>query len=485
MGNRPNILFVFADQLRYDSLACNGNTDVRTPNLDRFASEGCCFDQAFSGHPVCSPYRAQLLTGNYSHVNGVMCNQYRLRDNQVTLAQELGACGYRTAYFGKWHLGFGPYPKRKRAGFDDLFAYNCTHHYFNVKYHHNEEGPFAIEEYAPDGETRLLLNYLDDHRKNSPNKPFCAMLSWGPPHWSSCTGIGREYGIYPRRFDIYDTEQITLPQNIPHPMRAYARREFADYYAMVTSLDECFGRILAALEEWNLADDTIVCFSSDHGDKIGAHGYGKPIWTWLPPNMREGKGTPYEESIHIPLLLRYPQRIGKGRRSGTFVNTVDVMPTLLGLCGLAPSQKVQGQDLSHAALGTPGPEPDSVFFQNMGTLWPNRPEFIGFWRAVRTRQYTYARWHDQGGKRMLFDRQADPWEMTNQINNPACAAVAGEMEQRLQAWLKRTGDPFDTGRRLPVTQMLDIGQQFANQRDYDTCPPAYREAIEKYMPTEF
>ena len=116
MGN-PNILFVFADQLRYSGLGCSGNRVVRTPAIDRLAREGVVFDQAFSGCPICSPYRAQLLTGRYSHANGVLCNQYRLFDGQRTIADVLGDAGYRTAYVGKWHLGNGPYTPDKRYGF--------------------------------------------------------------------------------------------------------------------------------------------------------------------------------------------------------------------------------------------------------------------------------------------------------------------------------------------------------------------------------
>ena len=142
--SQANILYIFADQLNYGALGCNGNRMVRTPNADRLAREGVVYDRAFSSCPICSPYRAQILTGRYSHANGVIDNEYALFEDQTTIAHALQAQGYRTAYVGKWHLGHPPYTEPKRYGFDDLYAYNCTHRYYDVSYWHNEEGPFPM-----------------------------------------------------------------------------------------------------------------------------------------------------------------------------------------------------------------------------------------------------------------------------------------------------------------------------------------------------
>ena len=123
----PNIIFVFSDQQRYSALGSSGNSLIRTPNIDRLAAEGILFRQAFSSCPICSPYRGQALTGRYSHKNGVIDNEYSLFEDQTTLAQALGNAGHRTAYIGKWHLGYGPYGEEKRYGFDYMAAHDCIH----------------------------------------------------------------------------------------------------------------------------------------------------------------------------------------------------------------------------------------------------------------------------------------------------------------------------------------------------------------------
>lgn len=482
--SRPNILYVFADQLRYSALACNGNRVVRTPNFDRLAREGVVFDQAFSSCPLCAPYRAQLITGRYSHANGVMCNEYRLFDDQTTIAHVLGGEGYRTVHIGKWHLGHPPYAHHSRYGFDDLYTYDGGDDYYKVSYWHNEEGPFRMVDFEPYVETQLTLDYIQEHLRQTPDRPFCLFLSWQPPHWSFVAS-DRDYGAYPQEYNVYDPQQVDVPGNVPRQFRDFARREIADYYGMVTALDVCMGHILDALDAWDLAENTIVCFSSDHGDHLSSHGYGKPgpVDAWMHHTLQLSKGTPYEESVHIPSILRYPARVRGNRRTDTLFNSVDVLPTLLGLVGVPVLDDVQGRDLSHAALGVPGGEPDSVYLQMLGPGWPTRTKSVGLWRGVRTHRYTYARWKDCGGKRVLFDREKDPLEMRNLTDDAAYAEeyaeVAEWMETHLQKWIEETGDPFDTGRRLPVTEMLDLGQAFSTVRWHQHAPREYVACIEK------
>lgn len=474
---KPNIIFIFADQLRYSALGCSGNQIVQTPNFDRLASEGVVFSNAFSGCPICSPYRGQVLTGRYSHINGVVCNEYRFFDDQTTIAHMLRDEGYRTAYIGKWHLGHPPYGEHMRYGFDDLYAYNCSHSYYRVSYYHNEAGPFKIDGFAPNTETQLTLDYIEEHLQKSPDQPFCAFVSWGPPHWNG--GGDKAYNQYPQEHNIYDPEKVDVPDNVPIQFRDFAKKEIADYYGMVTSIDACMKEIMDALEKWGLTENTIVCFSSDHGDHLSSHGYGKPGDMWMHHTLRGSKATPYEESVHIPFILRYPAKVKCDRCTDVMFNSVDVLPTLLGLCDISIPEDVQGSDLSHAALGIPGQEPDSVYLQILGPGWPSRTKWLGLWRGVRTHQYIYARWKDRDGMRTLHDLSKDPLEMRNLIGNPEYAEVEQKMEERLQRWIKETNDPFDTGERLPVTEMLYLGQAFSSRRWDQNAPEDYVRAIEK------
>ena len=453
---RPNILFVFSDQHRYGALGCSGNPVVRTPNLDRLAAEGVVFDQAFSCYPLCSPYRAQLLTGSYCHKNLVVCNEYALKGAQETLAQVLARAGYRTGFVGKWHLGYGPYPEQQRHGFDYLAAYNCGHGFYKTSYHENDRGPIPFDCWSPEGETSLAIRFMEQHATGGSGSPFALVIGWAPPHWP--------YDQFPQEFNTYDPAAVDPPGNVPEQMQEFARRELAQYYGCVTALDAQMGRLLEALGRLGLAEDTIVCYTSDHGDHLSSHGYGKPSDSWLPAYMRASKATGYEESIHVPFLMRFPGRIRPGRRADALLGSVDIMPTLLGLCGLEPPRSVQGKDLSHAAEGRDGPLSDSVYLQNMGVGWPNRREFTGFWRGIRTERWLYARWLNDRLGPWLFDRQNDPEEMNNLAGQADHAPVQQDLEARLKRWIDQTEDPFETGERDSFKGMLTLGQEFAGQR---------------------
>ncbi|MBN2313579.1 MAG: sulfatase [Sedimentisphaerales bacterium] len=447
---RPNILFVFADQLRYSAMGSSGNRVVRTPHFDRLASQGLVFENALSSHPLCSPYRAQILTGKYGFANGVPDNEYLLWDNQVTLPRALKAAGYFTAYVGKWHLGKGPYTKEKRHGFDYMFSFNCLNRHYGATYHENEAGPVTIEKFAPEGETDRTIQLMEDHINKRGHSPFAIVLSWEPPHWP--------YDKYPEQYDIYDPAQIDLHPNVPRQMAEFARREIAQYYGNVTAIDAQMGRLMDTLDRLGIAEDTIVCFSSDHGDHLSSHGYGKPMDRWMHPTKRASKSTPFDEAVHIPFIMRYPRKVNAGRRTRVMFSSVDVMPTLLSLCGIEIPDGVQGHSLAHIVTGQDGPKPpDSVYLMNMGNGWPNRERWVGCWRGVRTDRWVYARWYRaEDHEPVLFDRQNDPYERKNLAGNPKFAGIQQEMEARLKRWMAETGDPFETGRREPKRGMLDM-----------------------------
>jgi arylsulfatase A-like enzyme len=470
--SHPNIVYIFADQLRYTSLGSSGNKLVRTPYLDQLADEGVVLDQAFSSCPICSPYRAQIITGRYSHKNGVMDNEYKLHDDQVIIHQVLKRAGYKTAHIGKWHLGYGPYTEDKRYGLDYMFAHDCDHRYYNTTYYENERGPVKTHGWSPEIETSKAMEFIEDHCRGSGGLPFSVYLSFAPPHNNVAYYYNRghlPYDMYPGEFNVHDPAKVELRPNVPIPLADFARSEIADYYGNVASLDAQVGRLMAKLEELGLADNTILCFTSDHGDHLRSHGYGCPGDRWLHHTKRANKATPHEEAIHIPFIIRYPDVLKEGSHTRTLFSSVDVMPTLLGMCGLEIPDGVQGKDLSHAVKGDKGDEPDSVYLQILGPGWPHRGKWVGYWRGLRTDRWLYARWHNPEQYEYgiwLFDREKDPFEMNNLAGKKDHSETERNLEARLQKWMSETDDPFDTGERDPETGMLLLGQEFTHEKYY-------------------
>jgi arylsulfatase A-like enzyme len=413
-------------------------------------------EQACSNYPLCSPYRGSLFTGRYAFAHGVVDNECRFLHGQVTLPQVLGQAGYRTAFIGKWHLGYPPYPEPKRYGFDTLAAYNCGYGFSEVKYYRNEQGPQTFGPWSSQGETDLAIQFLQAQHDEAAKQPWAMFIGWAPPHWP--------YDQCPEAFKAYRPEDIDLPPNVPKPLAPAARQNLAGYYALVTALDDQFGRLMATLDRLGMAQDTIVVFTSDHGDHIWSHGFGYPWDSWLPPSRRGSKATPYEVSIGVPFVVRYPGHVPAGARSKTLVGTVDIMPSLLHLCDLEIPSMVQGIDLSHVLLGQQGATPDSLYLMNMGVGWPDRTEWMGFWRGVRTDRWTYARWLGDTQPRLLFDIQADPHQLKNLAGQDAHADIQRQLEARLSQWIAQTADPFQTGPRHPTTGVLQLGQEYDSDR---------------------
>jgi arylsulfatase A-like enzyme len=425
----PNIVYVFADQMRHHAMACAGNPVVKTPNLDAMAAQGMLLTNAFSCSPVCSPYRAQLLTGRYGHVTGVTNNDIRLPDEEETLAEVLKQRGYATGYIGKWHLDAGrkeaPGTPRKngfvppdsRQGFDYWAVHECTHLYFNRYYFRDSPEPVHFEGYEPDVQTDLAIAFMEQHQSG----PFCLMLSYGPPH--------NPYKP-PEAFDLYKPEDVPLRPNVPKEAEDQARAQIAQYYGLVTSLDHNIGRLAKAMDELGLADNTVFCFSSDHGDML--HSQGQTL-----------KQKPWEESVHIPFILRYPSRVTPDQRKDVLFASVDVMPTLLGLCDAPIPGGVQGRDLSDVFLGKSADEPESVFLsingagRNTGLHAP--------WRGVRTREWVYA-WSaglPGPGHWVLYNVKEDPYELNNLVNDPEHRDIRTKLHAMTEQWRKDTGDNLD------------------------------------------
>ncbi len=410
----PNLLLVFPDQMRAQACGFMGNDQVRTPNLDRAAQQGIVFTHAVSTCPICTPYRAALLTGRYPLSNGMTLNDVRLPVSERSIAHCFRDAGYRTAYIGKWHLdgqhrgGFTP-PGPRRQGFDDFWAVaNCTHNYMHSFYYRDEPAPIPIDGYDADHHTDLGVQWIRD---NHDRGPFCLFISWGPPH-DPCR-------LMPDEYLIYDDHSLHLRPNAS----AARRDELAGYYSHVTALDRCFGRLMGVLDDTGIANDTIVVFTSDHGDMLGSQGLQR-------------KQKPWDESIMVPFLLRYPRRVPAGRRTGTLINAPDVMPTLLSLAGLPVPGTVEGADLSPAAIGADLDQPTSAFISNPTPFIEPIPE----WRGLRTRRHTYVR--TLQGPWLLYDNLEDPYQMTNLVGDPARKGLRRDLDEELDDWLARLDDDF-------------------------------------------
>ncbi len=420
----PNIVYVFADQMRFCDMGCAGNEYIRTPHLDRLASQGAQLTNAFTGAPLCSPYRAQLLTGKYSHKNGVATNDVHMPEDQDSIARVLAREGYATGYIGKWHLDGGRRepegtPRNNgyvptggaRQGFGFWAAHECSHDYFHTHYFRDAPKPIPIGTYEPDVQTDIAIEYLRQNR----DRPFALFMSWGPPH--------NPYQP-PERYRTYDPARIPLRPNVPREFQDEARRNLAFYYGLITSLDDNIGRITKALDELGLAGNTILCFSSDHGDMHRSHGHIL-------------KQKPWEESAHIPFLVRYPGHIEAGRKSEVLFNSVDVMPTLLGLCGAKPPSGMQGTDLSRVLTGQETRGPESVYLA-LSLDGPLPRGAGGRWRAVRTRDWLYAQ--QRGRDWLLYNLKSDPYQMKNLAGERAAAPEKQRLNRMLQDWFTRTGD---------------------------------------------
>jgi arylsulfatase A-like enzyme len=423
-ADQPNILFVIADQWRAQAFGFAGDPNVQTPHLDALQRESIRCVNAVSAVPVCCPARASLLTGQRPLTHGVILNDVPLNPQAVTLAKVLASAGYDTGYIGKWHLnGDGRaafIPRERRQGFAYWKALECTHDYNHSCYY--ADGPEKLEwpGYDAIAQTRDAQQYLHDHAQT--NKPFLLFLSWGPPHnpYQTAPQTDREK---------YRPRSLQLRPNVPKAESKKVRVELAGYYANCTALDDCVGALLQTLRETGLATNTLVVFTSDHGDQLGSQG-------------AYNKQQPYDESIRVPLLLRWPQGLGATARSlDAPVSSEDLMPTLLGLCGVTIPKTVEGLDYSGYLHGGKNPSDNATLIACPAPFgdW-DRAAGGREYRGLRTTRYTYVR--DLHGPWLLFDNQADPYQTNNLVSQSAPASLQAELEATLARKLKERGDAF-------------------------------------------
>jgi arylsulfatase A-like enzyme len=377
----------------------------------------------------------------------MVTNELRMNPRHECLGQLLSQNGYQTAYIGKWHLwanelgnhhdprnSFIP-PGPYRLGFDGYWAaYNFHHRYFDAYYHTDSAERIGISGYEPDRQTDLAIHWLN--RLRDPQKPFALFLSFGTPHdpWDAANVPGEFLQLfenvlftYPPNYKSENDPRADQWGRMNHAERAQLREWMCVYYAMVANLDGNLGRLLDALSRVDASDNTIVVFTSDHGEMFGAQG-------------RRAKNIFYEEAIRVPFVLRWPGQIMPGHVSEACLNTPDIMPTLLTMMGLPVPASVEGTDLSACAFGRPGSEPEAAFLQGMGCTadWTDGHE----WRGLRDKQHTYACYRSDRSE-VLFDHQADPYQLKNLANESSHRSTLELFRTALKKRMEELGDTFE------------------------------------------
>jgi arylsulfatase A-like enzyme len=422
---KPNIVYVLTDQWRAQATGYAGNPNVKTPHLDALAARSINFENAVSVCPVCTPYRASLLTGRYPLSTGMFMNDLYLPSEELCMAEIFKSAGYRTAYIGKWHLdGHGRdvfIPRDRRQGFDYWKVLECTHEY-NESYYYAGDDPTKLmwDGYDAYPQTEDAQRYIREHAKG--DRPFLLFMSYGGPH-------------FPHRYapeEIlrqYPVDSIELSPNVPEEMKDQARKEAQGYYAHCTALDGCIGDLYQILEETGTAEDTIFVFTSDHGEMLGSQGQ--------PPRRKQ---RPWDESIRVPFLLRYPAAAGhNGHSVKAPINTPDILPTLLSLAGIESPESIEGEDFSRFILNDALDEDRTALFMNVSPFdSPERPAF----RGIRTSRYTYVR--DSDGPWLLYDNQVDPYQMRNLVGTAENVELQQSLENELISKLQQTDDEFHT-----------------------------------------
>jgi arylsulfatase A-like enzyme len=441
-AERPNVIWLFADQHRGQALSYSGDPNARTPNIDILANQGVTFTQALSGFPLCCPYRGSLLTGRYPH-HCVPGHEYPLPSRQPTIAKPLSDAGYRTAWFGKWHLSgwherdgraaFHIIPPGQRGGFETWVGYENNNSQWDCWVHGGRDKDafhYRLPGYETDELTNLLLKYIRERGQEATAgraRPFFACVSVQPPH--------DPYVAPPEYMARYQPAALHMRPNVPNSpeVQRVARRELAGYYAMIENWDWNIGRIRSALEQAGLAFNThLVCFS-DHDDMHGSHGMYR-------------KTNPFEESIRVPFIIGGEVPHYHGRSSEDvplLLNHVDIAPTTLGLCGIPKPDWMEGTDWSAFRFtGRPRPAvPDSAYLQNVIPTGHahsiNKP-----YRGLVTRDgWKYVCF--DGVSWLLHNLNEDPYEQANQAHNNRYRAVRAKLTARLKQWVEQTGDKFN------------------------------------------
>jgi arylsulfatase A-like enzyme len=465
---KPNIIYIMADDLTTQAISAYGGIykDIApTPNIDKVAKEGMLFQDVLVTNSICGPSRAAILTGNYSNLNGYYKNESggKFDDSKWTFPQEFQKNGYKTALFGKWHLGTEP------VGFDTFKYHNASGqqgNYWNPLY--NDNGKNIKEKgYATNLSTDFALNWLGATEMT--DKPFLMVLQYKAPHrpWHPDTKYEKLWDDiempYPSTFnDDYkgrektagDTEmtmeyfsrrdmKLERPKNLKRKERIqwdfYGAKAgeivqpkgmtneegkkwryqnyIKDYLACVKSVDDNVGRVLTYLKENNLEENTVIVVTSDQGFYLGDHGFFDKRFI-------------YEESLRMPFMVKYPERIKAGSVNEDIITNIDFAPTLLELAGIKTTQKMQGTSFVPVLEGnTPKDWQEAMYYHYYEfPFWHHVQPHYG----IRTQKYTLAHFYYNIDVWELYDLEKDPNQMNNIYNDPNYTSTITELKAKLK-----------------------------------------------------
>lgn len=475
---RPSIIFVMSDDHAAHAISAYGSVVNRTPHIDRLADEGARLDAAYCTNSICTPSRASILTGTYSHINGA-CSIYSQFDYRVpTFVQVLQQAGYRTALFGKWHLGTAE--KSEPQGMDAWKIFPDQGQYVDpVMY--GPDGEEKVTGYATDIVTDLSVDFLDHV---ADDEPFCLLVHHKAPHrpWVPHPRYGHLYteGTIPEpktmwddhasmstvvqeaRMTLDDLTPADVKESVPSELEGEDKlrersswkyqRYMRDYLRTVQAVDDSVGTLLDWVDSHGRRDDTVVIYTSDQGFFLGDHG-------WFDKRLM------FDESLTMPLLVRWPAAIEAGQQVDSIITNVDFAATFLDMCGFEPEAlpEQQGRSFLPHLLGQSVEDwPESMYYRYWEHDDPEHhaPAHYG----VRTRRYKYIHYYNDGlgtpgssdrvlpSEYELYDLEKDPSELRNVADDLAYAEVREEMEAELARLQEKYRDQPYQG---PDTPRLD------------------------------
>ena len=443
---RPNIVFILIDDLRWDELGIAGHPYIKTPNIDRIGREGAVFRNAFMTTPLCSPSRASFLTGQYAHTHGITDNVDRsAASHQLrTFPNLLHQSGYETAFIGKWHMGNDDQP---RPGFDRWVSFKGQGTYRDAEL--NEDGKSVKSAgYITD----VLNGYAIEFIKRSHTKPFLVYLAHKAIHpevtqnndGSVNLNDAERFIPATRHENAFAGETIPrrpnygrAPADKPALLRQIGNlpalgaatvtpdRAILERQRTILAIEDGVGEILKALQETGQLDNTILVFTSDNGYFYGEHG------------LSVERRLAYEESIRLPLLVRYPKLVKPGTVRNEFALNIDLAPTLLSLAGVPVPANMEGRSLVPVLKGMRPRWRNSFLIEYYSDKVFPRIVQMGY-KAVRNQRWKYIHYLELDGMDELYDLKRDPFEMKNLVGEPGTQTTLKEMKRELERLLRET-----------------------------------------------